>query len=176
VRDTGSGSRSQVEHLGSGHDVNLVDAAKNGRGQLGPERVPDSVLGLGGSGSCSCSIFSRSVGVCPRNVLVVDRDPFLAVDGLSGTVIECDESVLLTASDEYSGVSVRLDDDGLAAATSTSTSAPSTAGSSATSRCSSAAESTPISEAASATAETSSTSAIATATSAPETATSWSET
>lgn len=46
VGDGGSRGGSEVEDLLSGGDVDLVETSEDTSGELGSERVPDSVLGL----------------------------------------------------------------------------------------------------------------------------------
>ncbi len=101
VGDMGNGSTgsgTQVENLSSWLDEDLIKTSKNTGGNLGAERVPDSVLGLGG---VWCSILVDTVGV-------LNRDALLTVHGLSWGQVLGDQHILLSASDEDTGVTMWL--------------------------------------------------------------------
>ncbi|KAK1343539.1 hypothetical protein QTO34_016319 [Cnephaeus nilssonii] len=88
VGDRGARGGAQVQHLALGLDVDLVDAAQDGRGQLGAEGVPGAVLHL--------------------RAALVHRDPPLAVHRLAGHHIQRDQRILHAAVDEDALVPVRL--------------------------------------------------------------------
>lgn len=47
VRDGGTGSATEIEHLGSGLHVDVSDTGDDGRANLGSEGVPDTIFSLG---------------------------------------------------------------------------------------------------------------------------------
>ena len=67
--------------------MDLVNTSQNGCGQLGPERVPHSVLCLGGCGGAA--VFSGRGCAVGGQIFVVDGDALFAVDGLAGGVVKC---------------------------------------------------------------------------------------
>lgn len=92
MTDTGTAGSTKVEHLLAGGNEDLVKTAENTSSELGTEGVPDAVLGLGALDAA------------------FDRDPLLAVDGLSGDQVLRDEQTLLALRDENTRVPVRLED------------------------------------------------------------------
>ena len=68
--------------------MDLVNTSQNGCGQLGPERVPHSVLCLGGCGGAA--VFSGRGCAVGGQIFVIDGDALFAVDGLAGCVVQCD--------------------------------------------------------------------------------------
>jgi len=101
VRDGSTRGSTEVENLATRSHVDALHTTENTGGQLGTERVPDAVLGLGG---CGCV----AVGLVCARAGGVDADALLAVDGLTGGQVFGDEEILLAASDENTGVSVGL--------------------------------------------------------------------
>jgi hypothetical protein len=91
MRDGSTRRSSEVEHMSAWFDPNVVHATEDCSRELGPEGVPDTVLGFG-------------------SVLVVDRDALLPVHALPRDEILGDERVLLALGDEHALVAVRLDD------------------------------------------------------------------
>ena len=87
MRDTGTRSSSEIENLGTRRNVDLVNTSQNGCSQLGPERVPHSVLCLGGCGRAA--VFSGRGCTVGGQIFVVDGDALFAVDGLAGGVVKC---------------------------------------------------------------------------------------
>jgi hypothetical protein len=104
VRDGGTGGSTEVEDLGSRAHVDVVDTTKDTGSQLGTEGVPDTVLDSRGS-----SI------VALLSLLAANADALLAVDALAGGQVLGDKEILLSAGNEDTGVTVRLDN-GLTAA------------------------------------------------------------
>lgn len=100
VGDGGTGSSTKVENLGSRAHVDVVDTTKDTGSQLGTEGVPDAVLDSRGSGILAV-----------LGLLSTDADALLAIDALAGGQVLGDEEILLSAGDEDTGVTVRLDDD-----------------------------------------------------------------
>lgn len=98
VGNGGSGGSTEVENLCSWLDEDLVETSKDASCDLGSERVPDSVLGLGGVWS---SVLIDAVGV-------LDRDTLLAVNGLSWGQVLGDQHILLPASNEDTSVAMWL--------------------------------------------------------------------
>jgi len=98
VRDGGTGGSTEVKDLGSRTHVDVVDTTKNTGSQLGTEGVPDTVLDSRGSGI-----------VALLSLLAADADALLAVDALAGRQVLGDKEILLSAGNEDTGVTVRLD-------------------------------------------------------------------
>lgn len=46
MRNGGAGRSAEIQHLGAGRHVDVVDAAQNGSSQLRAERIPHTVLDL----------------------------------------------------------------------------------------------------------------------------------
>ena len=87
----GTRGGAEVEELGAGLDVDVVEAAQDTGGNLGAERVPHPVLGLG-------------------SVFAIDRDALLAVHRLADDHVLGHEGVLLAARHEDALVAVLLHD------------------------------------------------------------------
>ena len=47
MRDSGTRGSTEVKDLGAGLDVSVLNSSEDGGSELGAERVPDTVLGLG---------------------------------------------------------------------------------------------------------------------------------
>jgi hypothetical protein len=103
VRNGGTGGSTEVEDLGTGAHVDVVDTTKNTGSQLGTEGVPDAVLDG-----------RRSNGVSVLGLLATDADALLAVDALAGGQVLGNEQILLAAGNEDTSVAMGLDN-GLAA-------------------------------------------------------------
>ena len=104
VRDGGTRGSTEVEDLGARAHVDVVDTTEDTGSQLGTEGVPDAVLDGRGSGS-----------VVVASLLAANADALLAVDALAGCQVLGDKEILLSAGNEDTGVTVRLDN-GLTAA------------------------------------------------------------
>eukprot|EP00187_Rhodella_violacea_P000629 CAMPEP_0174894032 /NCGR_PEP_ID=MMETSP0167-20121228/8739_1 /TAXON_ID=38298 /ORGANISM="Rhodella maculata, Strain CCMP736" /LENGTH=256 /DNA_ID=CAMNT_0016132999 /DNA_START=128 /DNA_END=894 /DNA_ORIENTATION=+ len=96
VGDGGAGGRAEVEDAGARLDVDVVDAAEDGGGELGSEGVPDAVLDFGGG----------RPGVGARRGRDLDGDAFLAVDGDPRGEVLGAERVFLSAGDVDAAVAV----------------------------------------------------------------------
>ena len=104
VGDVGDGSTrstAEVENLGAGLHVDVVDTAQNASGKLGSEGVPHAVFGFSGNGCVGVGTIALGAGS-------VNADALLTVYGLAGGQVLSDEEIFLAASDEDAGVSVRL--------------------------------------------------------------------
>jgi hypothetical protein len=97
VRNGGTGGSSEVKDFGAWTHPDIVNTTKDSGSELGAERVPNTVLDLLGGGA-----------VLPGGP--IDGDPLLSVDVLSGGGVLGDKSILLSAGDEDSSVTVRLND------------------------------------------------------------------
>lgn len=109
-----SARSSEIEHLFSGCNEDVIQATKDACRQLAPEGVPNAVFGLG-------------------PISALDRNTFFAVDSLSWDQILRDKKMLLALGNENTGVTVRLKDDigsSPRSATTTSGTSPSTSTSS----------------------------------------------
>lgn len=101
MTDTSAASSTEVEHLLSRGDVDLVETTEDTSSELGTEGVPNTVLSL------------RALDAA------LDRYPLLAVDSLSGDEVLGDEQTLLALRDENTRVPVGLEDHVRAAARTT---------------------------------------------------------
>lgn len=100
VRDVGDGRArggTEVEDLGSGFDVDVVQTAQDTSSKLTPKRVPHSVL----------DFFLLAVRVGGG-----DADPLLAVDGFAGRHVSGNEQVFLALGDVDTFVLVGFEGDG----------------------------------------------------------------
>ena len=93
MTDSCAACSTEVQHLRTGHNMNVVQTVENTSRKLRPERVPHAILRLGALD------------------VTIDRDALLAVDRLSGYEVLRDKQVLLGFGDEDTGVPVWLDDD-----------------------------------------------------------------
>ena len=100
VGDGGSAGGTEVEHFRARLHVDVVHTTEDTGCQLGAEGIPHAVFGLGG---CRSGI---AVGGCGGGS--VDGDALLAVDGLAGCEVLGDEEIFFAASDEDTGVAMRL--------------------------------------------------------------------
>eukprot|EP01136_Pigoraptor_vietnamica_P036852 Opistho-1_new@103984 len=94
VRDVRHGrarSGAEVEDLGAGLDVNVVDTTDDGGAELRPEGVPHAVLDL--------------------VAVILDRNALLAVHRLAGDEVLRHDDVLLAARNEHALVAMGLDHD-----------------------------------------------------------------
>jgi len=89
--DGGSGSATEVQNTHAGLDGHVANATNDGSGDLGSERIPDTVLDL--------------------FLILFDGDSLLAVDGFADNQILSDEGIILALGDEAAFVTVGLDDD-----------------------------------------------------------------
>lgn len=99
VRDGSTRGGTEVEDLAAGLHEDVLHTTEDTSGQLRTEGVPDTVLSLGRSGSLAVG-GGRAGGL--------DADALLAIDSLAWGQVLGDKQVLLAASDENTGVSVRL--------------------------------------------------------------------
>lgn len=99
VRNGGTGGGTEVEDLGAGLHVDVLETTEDTGGNLRTEGVPDTVLDLCGSGSLA--VFDNG---CRR----VDSNALLTIDGDTRGHALCAQHVLLAASDKDTGVSVGL--------------------------------------------------------------------
>mmetsp|Transcript_26151 Transcript_26151/g.43769 ORF Transcript_26151/g.43769 Transcript_26151/m.43769 type:complete len:327 (-) Transcript_26151:93-1073(-) len=88
--DGGARRGTEVKQVGSGLDVDVVHTTEDSGGQLGAERIPHAVLGLG-------------------TVRVLVGDTLLAVHAFSGNKVLCHKGVLLAAGNEHAFVPMLLD-------------------------------------------------------------------
>lgn len=84
VRDGGTASSTQVENLGAGLHVDVVQATQDTGSKLGTEGVPHTVLDLGDSAVLGGGRF--------------DGDTLLAIHGLTGCQVLGNEQILLTTA------------------------------------------------------------------------------
>ena len=101
VGDRGTGSGTEVEDLAAGLHVDVLETTEDTCCQLGSERVPDAVLGLGGDWGAVGAVGVAGAGS-------VDADALFAVNGLAGCEVLGGEEIFLAAGDEDTGMSVRL--------------------------------------------------------------------
>lgn len=85
VGDGGTRGSTEVESLGAGLDVDGLETTENASSQLGSERVPDTVFGLGGSAILSLA--------------VLDGNTLLVVDALAGGQVGGGKQIFLAATD-----------------------------------------------------------------------------
>lgn len=105
IGDVGDGSArcsTEIENLAARLHVYVLKTTKDTGCQLGAERVPDAVLGLG----CDGCIAVR--GVAGDGTRCVDGYALLAIDGLTRCQVLGDQQIFLAACDKDAGVSVRL--------------------------------------------------------------------
>lgn len=101
MRNTSSGCSAKIEHLASRAHVDVVDTTEDTGSQLAAERVPDAVFGA--AGGCVLAISGSARGA--------DADALLAVNALAGSQVLGDKEILLSASNEDTGMAMGLDDD-----------------------------------------------------------------
>lgn len=95
VGDGGTRGSTEVEGFGARLDVNGLETTEDTSSQLGSERVPDTVLGLGGGAILSLA--------------VLDGNTLLVVDALARGQVGGGEQILLAAAnDEDTLVPVRF--------------------------------------------------------------------
>jgi hypothetical protein len=95
VRDGGTAGTTEVENLGTGLHVDLIETTEDTGSHLGTEGVPHTVLDLGDG----TILVGRAL----------DGDALLTVNGLTRGQVLGDEQILLaTASDEDTSVTVGL--------------------------------------------------------------------
>lgn len=85
MRDRGARCRTQVKHLAAGLHVNVLQSTQDTSGQLGTERIPYAVFGLGSGGSIA---IGRIASDLARSI---DGNALLAVDSLAGGQVLGDE-------------------------------------------------------------------------------------
>lgn len=85
VGDGGTRGSTEVESLGAGLDVDGLETTENTSSQLGSERIPDTVFGLGGSAILSLA--------------VLDGDTLLVVDALARGQVGGGKQIFLAATD-----------------------------------------------------------------------------
>lgn len=86
VGDGGTRGGTEVEGLGAGLDVDGLETTENTSSQLGSERVPDTVFGLGGGAILSLA--------------VLDGNTLLVVDALAGGQVGGGEQIFLATTDD----------------------------------------------------------------------------
>ena len=93
VTDGGTASSTEVEDLGAGLHVDVVQTTQDTSSKLATEGVPDTVFDLGDG-----AIFLGGA---------LDGDTLLTVDSLTGGQVASDEQIFLTtAGDENTGMTV----------------------------------------------------------------------
>mmetsp|Transcript_2497 Transcript_2497/g.8058 ORF Transcript_2497/g.8058 Transcript_2497/m.8058 type:complete len:294 (-) Transcript_2497:52-933(-) len=145
VRHRGTRRTTEVQQLGPGLDVNVVETAENARGNLRTERVPHAVLRL-------------------RTISLIDRNTLFTVHTFTDNHVSRHERILLAPRDEDAFVTMLFDDDFRATLHAASTAASTAASAAASTATASAASSTAASTAASAISSSASATATATAT------------
>lgn len=131
VRDVGDGRArggTEIEDLGSGFDVDVVQTTQDTGSKLTSERVPNSVLDL--------LLLAISIGGG-------DTDPLLAIDRFAGGHVSGNEQVFLALGDVYTFVLVGFESDSTGtlpaetslAATTTASAAGRTSATGSTSSC-----------------------------------------
>jgi hypothetical protein len=98
---TGTRRSTEVEDLAARAHVDVVNTTEDTGCQLASEGVPDAVFDTAGCGVLA--IFAVGRGT--------DADALLAVHALAWGQVLGDEEILLSASDEDTGVTMGLDDD-----------------------------------------------------------------
>jgi hypothetical protein len=97
VGDGRARGSTEVKDLGTRLHVDGLETAEDTSSQLGAERVPDAVFGLG---SCCSAVLVLAAGALDSNTL-------LAVDRLARSQVGSSKKILLAAtSDEDTGVAM----------------------------------------------------------------------
>jgi hypothetical protein len=108
VRDGSTGGSTEIEDLLSRSNVDVINTTENTSGDLGTERIPDTVFNFGA-------------------ISTFNGDALFAIDSFTGNQVLGDKQIFLAASNEDTFMSVGFNDDlGSSPSTTSGTSTTST--------------------------------------------------
>ena len=99
VGDGSTGGSTEIEDLGTGAHVDVVNTTKDTGSQLGTEGVPNTVFN------------GRGSSLAVLRLLATNTDALLAIDALARSQVLGDKEILLSAGNKDTSVTMRLDND-----------------------------------------------------------------